>query len=214
MVDYSKGKIYKIVCNKTGKIYIGSTTSELSKRLSEHKRAYKWSKKNKNYKNMTSYKIIEGNNFNIILIEEVNCKSKEELLKRERFYIENIECVNKIYPLRTKKEYYNEHETDIKEYIKQYKEDNKDKLKDYIANYYQKNKMKCRLNQKQYNIDNKDKIKERKKQYYQNNKEKINEKNTVMHNCPCGSCIQKREIRNHLKSKKHIAYVQSLNVTN
>ena len=140
MPDYSKGNIYRIVCNITGKQYIGSTTSTLSKRLSEHKRCYThFLKKQGNYKCMTSYKIIEGNNFNIIqIVEEVNCKNKEDLLKKERFYIEKFDCVNKIYPLRTRKEYYINNESDIKEYQKRYKEDNKDKLKEYIINYYKK----------------------------------------------------------------------------
>jgi predicted GIY-YIG superfamily endonuclease len=34
--DYSKGKIYKIVCNKTGLVYIGSTCRSLEQRLKEH----------------------------------------------------------------------------------------------------------------------------------------------------------------------------------
>ena len=34
--DYSQGKIYKIVCNKTGLVYIGSTCRSLDERLKEH----------------------------------------------------------------------------------------------------------------------------------------------------------------------------------
>jgi len=37
MIDYTKSKIYKIICNNSGLIYIGSTTCLLSKRLQEHK---------------------------------------------------------------------------------------------------------------------------------------------------------------------------------
>ena len=33
MIDYTKSKIYKIVCNTTGLIYIGSTVNKLSRRL-------------------------------------------------------------------------------------------------------------------------------------------------------------------------------------
>ena len=40
-IDYSKGKVYKIVCNITGKIYVGSTTKEyLSQRLTLHRANY------------------------------------------------------------------------------------------------------------------------------------------------------------------------------
>ena len=38
---YQKGKIYKILNNKTDKIYIGSTTSALSQRLAQHKVKHK-----------------------------------------------------------------------------------------------------------------------------------------------------------------------------
>ena len=37
MPDYSKTKIYTIVCWTTGKIYIGHTTQSFLKRLSNHK---------------------------------------------------------------------------------------------------------------------------------------------------------------------------------
>lgn len=38
MPDYSKGKIYKLCSNQTDNVYIGSTTQELSFRLSDHKK--------------------------------------------------------------------------------------------------------------------------------------------------------------------------------
>ena len=39
--DYSKGKIYKIECNITGEVYIGSTTEPtLARRLSGHRRSF------------------------------------------------------------------------------------------------------------------------------------------------------------------------------
>lgn len=39
--EYSNGKAYKIVDNTFSKMYIGSTTQELSQRLAEHRREYK-----------------------------------------------------------------------------------------------------------------------------------------------------------------------------
>ena len=36
-MDYKNGKIYRIVCEETGRQYIGSTCSTLVKRLSNHK---------------------------------------------------------------------------------------------------------------------------------------------------------------------------------
>ena len=36
MVNYTNGKIYKIICLTTNDIYIGSTTKPLSTRLANH----------------------------------------------------------------------------------------------------------------------------------------------------------------------------------
>ena len=96
MINYQNAKIYKIVCNNTGKQYIGSTVqNRLSSRLATHK----------NKKIGSSKEIIEGGNYSIILIENYPCNSKDELHKRERHYIETMECINHNIPSRTKEEY-------------------------------------------------------------------------------------------------------------
>mmetsp|Transcript_32665 Transcript_32665/g.38319 ORF Transcript_32665/g.38319 Transcript_32665/m.38319 type:complete len:103 (+) Transcript_32665:95-403(+) len=41
MVNYKNGKIYKIVCNETNEIYIGSTTQTLTDRLCQHVSKFK-----------------------------------------------------------------------------------------------------------------------------------------------------------------------------
>ena len=107
MVNYNNSKIYKIVDNTNNNIYVGSTTKKyLSDRLSSHNSDYRRFKKiNKGY--ITSFEILKNNNFDIILLELVNCNSKDELKSRERFYIETLDCVNKNIPGRTNKEYKN-----------------------------------------------------------------------------------------------------------
>ena len=47
MVNYTNGKIYKIVCLTTNQIYIGSTTKPLSTRLANHRADYKLYKNGK-----------------------------------------------------------------------------------------------------------------------------------------------------------------------
>ena len=59
-----------------------------------------------NRRYITAFKVIENKNYSIILMELYPCGSKAELKARERYYIENNECVNKHIPGRTKKEYY------------------------------------------------------------------------------------------------------------
>ena len=82
MVDYSNGEIYRIVCNSTGKVYIGSTTQSLSKRLSSHRLDYKKCLNGK-YQFITSFEIIKENNYEIILIENVPCNNKQELFRKK-----------------------------------------------------------------------------------------------------------------------------------
>jgi hypothetical protein len=85
MPDYSKGKIYKLECYTTGLIYIGSTTQSLIQRLQGHKKDYKYYLNEKcNY--TTSFKILENDNYNIVLLEECPCDNKEQLHAKEAEY--------------------------------------------------------------------------------------------------------------------------------
>tara|TARA_R110001592_G_scaffold340298_1_gene628392 strand:+ start:40 stop:783 length:744 start_codon:yes stop_codon:yes gene_type:complete len=165
-IDYSKSKIYKIVCDTTGLIYIGSTVETLCRRLSGHRSDYKRYLKGK-YSFLTSFDILKNDNYKIILIENCPCNSKEELHREERKYIESIECVNKNIPTRTDKEYREINKDKMKEYY----EINKDKIKEYHKEYYEDNQD----NYKEYKKKNRDKIKEYKKQYSKDNKEKVKE---------------------------------------
>lgn len=133
MADYSKSRIYKIVCNQTGKKYIGSTVKPLNIRLSEHKSCYKRYLKDRYYY-CTSFEIIKNNDYRIELIEEYSCDDRKTLVKKERHYIETSNCVNKRIEGRTMKEY-NDHR---KEHYKEYRRLNKQKISDYS-----KQKIKC-----------------------------------------------------------------------
>ena len=173
MVNYANGKIYRIICNVSGKQYIGSTTRPLSERLNGHKKDYTYFLKGK--KNwITSFEIIKNNNYSIILIENVICENKEQLLKKEREYIESMSCVNKYIPQRNNTEY---------------RIDNKEKIFEQ---------------RKQYRGINKDKITEQNRQYYQANKQDISEKAKQPYQCLCGSVICFGIKARHFKSKKHL----------
>ena len=55
-------------------------------------------KKNIKHGYISSFKCFEGENiYNIILLENFPCNNKNELLKREGYYIKNLDCVNKNY---------------------------------------------------------------------------------------------------------------------
>jgi hypothetical protein len=149
MPDYSKGKIYKIVCNKTGKIYIGSTCELLCQRLAKHRSQYKsFISGTKGY--ITSFDIIKDNDYDIILIEDVNAENKEQLHRAERKWIDITVCVNKNKPLQTKKEWHDLNKDDKKIYDKQYRELHKDKKKEMDKVYYENNKAKKKENTKKW----------------------------------------------------------------
>ena len=68
------------------------------------------------------------------MIENIECGTKEDLLKRERHYIESIECVNKNRPIisvEEKKEYYNNNKEAIVEKKKEHYNNNKEQIAQY-----------------------------------------------------------------------------------
>jgi hypothetical protein len=146
MPDYSKSKIYKIVCNITGEIYIGSTTQKLCARLAGHRSDLK-----KTIRACSAKQILERGNYSIILCEEICCNTKEQLEAIERRWIETNTCINKTIPGRTeleyrnifpdiirqrKKEWYERNRERILARVKQYNEINKDKRQEYMREYH------------------------------------------------------------------------------
>ena len=102
---FSNSKVYKIECNVTGIIYVGSTTKELNVRLNQHKACYKAYLAGKfNY--LTSFKVLENNDYDIHLLRAYDLKDNIDLIAREGYYIKKLNCVNKNIPGRTDAEYY------------------------------------------------------------------------------------------------------------
>jgi hypothetical protein len=169
MVNYNNGKIYKIEPisgGEDGDVYIGSTTKQyLSQRMSNHRSSYKRWKTGKLKTNFTSFNLFEKygvENCQIVLLEVVNVKTKDELIAREGFYIRALNCVNRIIPDRTQKEY-----------KQNYHADNKEKMNAISKNYYDNNKEEIKAISKIYRENNNEKIKAKSKIYRDNNKEKI-----------------------------------------
>ena len=114
--DYSKGKIYTIRSPQTEQIYIGSTTQSLAQRLSKHRYSYKaYKAKMCKSSYTTSYNILKYDDHYIELLELCPCTYKAELHRRENQLIRaHNNCVNKIQPGRTDKEYYEDNKEKIK----------------------------------------------------------------------------------------------------
>jgi len=179
-MDYQNGKIYRLDCNITGEVYIGSTCQPtVAKRLAHHVSSFKqWKKTSKGF--LSSFSIIERDKYSITMIELYPCNSKDELHSREGFYIRSMVCVNKQIAGRTHKEWANDNKEALLSYQKQYCKDNKVKIKErlkqsYVDNkeyrldimhkYYEANKTEIRAKQNEY-----------KKEYYLKNIEKIKQK--------------------------------------
>ena len=129
MPNYKNSKIYKVIC-ETGLIYIGSTTQPLKERLRKHKSGVCRCKDFINPK--------------IELIENYECESRKELLTKERYYIESIECVNTQIPLQSRKEYYTKNKDKLKKLQKERYENNKEVILEKNKEYSK------RLDRRQY----------------------------------------------------------------
>lgn len=161
MPNYKLGKIYQIVCLTTGQKYVGSTTQKtLAERLAGHNCSFKrW--KNGTGFFMTSYTVLEKDNYRMELLEAYPCGSKDELNAREGKYIQAIECVNKNVAGRTKEDWYEDNKIVIAKKHKEYYEENKTKLSVNMKEYL-----------KDYRIENKTKIAIKSNEYYEANKAK------------------------------------------
>jgi hypothetical protein len=225
MVNYNNGKIYKIeaINGDEGDIYIGSTTNDLlSKRMAKHRINYKNWKKNM-YGKTANFELFDKygvENCIIILIENVNAKSSDELKAREAFYIKSMSCVNKYMPFRS--------EVENKEYRKNYRIENKDVISDKRKIYYDKNKDILLLKQKEMRNNNVEKEAERHAKYYMGNKDEIARKSKISHElnketknkainlkrsikctCECGTIIPACRKGEHIKTNYHIKIMES-----
>ena len=179
-----KGYIYKIYDNTNENIYYGSTKEKVSQRLSKHRYDYKrWTKDN-NFRYCKSYEILKNDDYAYCVVEEFEYSAIWELRARERYYIENFKCVNKLnsYLTQDEKKEYNKNYNLL--YSKEYRENNKEKIKEYREN-------------------NKEILSEKKKIYREKNKEIISLKGKEKIICECGCEVVKKCISRHKKSNKH-----------
>jgi hypothetical protein len=171
MPDYSKGKIYRIVCNETGEQYIGSTIQSLSRRLAKHV----WESKNNQEHGCKSFPIIQRGNYQMVLVEEYPCENKNQLDRRERHFIEATDCLNKYIPSRTKAEWHEANRDRMLELQHQYRVENRDKIAEQHRQYREANRDKIAERNRQYREANPAKIAEQKRQQYELHKKHISE---------------------------------------
>ena len=183
---YKNGVIYKLCCKDPTitDVYVGSTCA-FNKRKNLHKHSCN-NETSKVY-NLNVYKFIRNNggwdNFEIIELIKYPCNTKRELELKEREYLELLSAtLNKQTPTRSKKEW---KELNIKE---------------------------TNEKQKAYYLANKEQIKETQKAYYLANKERMNETQKEKFNCECGGKFTRVHKSQHLKTKMHKKYLNSLSI--
>ena len=195
MPDYSKGKIYKIVDNTSDMVYVGSTCEPtLARRLAGHVGNYKQYLKGDNKHHfITSFQVLENGNYDIQLIENYPCACRDELHSREAHFIRLLDCVNKVVPHRTHK---------------QYIEDNKDKVKASRKKYMDNNRDKINASKRKYMEDPQRREQKREicKSYYAKHDEKYREQ----HLCECGANYTHNHKSRHDSSQRHKSYIQRI----
>jgi Zn ribbon nucleic-acid-binding protein len=196
MERYQQGKIYAIICRKTGRRYIGSTCEPtLAKRLAKHVSNFKeWIKHGKLF--VSSYDIIKDDDYYIVLLELCPCGSKDELRMCEQKHIDLYECVNKVKAFQSEEEA-------LKyriEYNKQYREEHRDEILERDKNYYEQNRDKVLEKQKQHYEQNRNKVLEKQKQHYEQNRHEKLEKLRERVCCPnCQKDLSRGSLKYHKK---------------
>lgn len=181
--NYENSKVYAIRSNDSDNIYIGSTTSSLSKRLSDHRTQFKaWlNQSTKPY--YTSFEILKHPNHYIELMEEYPCENKMQLEKREGELIRKHKgkAVNKVINGRTVKErYYDTHEKQLQDKQKYH---NSDKGKEKNTEY---------------------------RETHKNDKAEYDRKRrAVKCECECGGRYTLAHKSAHFKSLKHCTFLHS-----
>jgi|DEB0MinimDraft_6_1074348.scaffolds.fasta_scaffold09622_2 hypothetical protein len=194
MCDYSKGIIYKWVCDDCDEVYVGSTIN-FTRRKQSHKSACN-NKDNKEY-NTKKYQTMREyggfENWRMIQIETYPCQSKRELEAREEEVKKEIKAtLNDKRAFRTEEEHKEQKHKAYEKWIE------KDGIRQHKKEWG-----------KEYRDLNHEKIKEKKRIYNAKNKDKIAEKRTVKVTCECGGRYTLAGRSQHLKTRMHQCYAES-----
>jgi hypothetical protein len=197
-IDYNKTIIYKLCCKDVGitEFYVGHTTN-FNQRKREHKKCCV-NEENKDY-NIYVHQFIRNNggweNWDMVLIENYSCENRLDALKRERHWIETLQAkLNKVIPTRTKQEYRENNQEEIKQKKKEYRENNQEEIKQ---------------KKKEYRDIHKEEIRKKKKDYRDTHKEELYR----VFLCECGINYTHTHKSRHIKTKRHQDFitVNSLN---
>lgn len=179
---YPIGRVYKMTSG--GLVYIGSTKNTLAQRLREHRSDFK-RHQNGTKAYISSFELFQGDGGVIIeLLEEYTDITKAELHKRERYFIENSECVNAAIPYRSKAEhaeiaklnkkaYHEENKEHLAKKAKEYQQLHRAHIAEQAKEYQKLNRVHIAEKAKEYRHTNHDKLVENMKEYYELNRDQL-----------------------------------------
>jgi hypothetical protein len=200
MPDFKNGKIYEIVCNKTGWVYVGSTAEKrFSSRMSKHRADFKMWKNGTRKSPCKSSLIIDNGDYTERVIEYYECTDKIELMKRETHWYHIYKethgelLVNKQVPYYTTSESRKEAKKEQdKKGNKKWYEENKEWKMELNKKWRDANKEQCQKQNKKWRDDNPEKVKE------------TNKKSNAIHNAKNKGVFIQCELCNELTSKANI----------
>lgn len=208
-MNYADGKIYAIRSYSTDDVYVGSTCTTLTKRLSRHKSDYEyWLKKD--YKYTTSYEVLKNDDYYIELLEECPCENKQQLNRREGQVIRSMKCVNKNVAGRTTSEWSKDNAERLAAVQKEYNKRNAECVAAAKKKYAKKNAETIKAVKKEQYEKKKEYIAASRKKYREENKARIAARIAEKVTCGCGCVVTRGNLFRHEKTKKHQIYIDNL----
>jgi len=131
MPDYQQSKIYKLWSPSKNLVYYGSTVQSLAQRLTKHKCNYKRYNDDNTKSYLTSYLVLDCEDYKIELVEDYPCNNRQQLLKKEGEYIKNNECINNKVAGRTQAENYQDNKEEKIKAVAEYRKNNIEKIRAY-----------------------------------------------------------------------------------
>ena len=180
------GRIYKITSPNTDKVYVGSTTGTLHKRMIKHKSEYtQFINGVGRLDHIRSFDVIEHGDAQMTLIYEGIFNTKAELFRLEGETMQSIEnCCNKMLMGRTRREYRDEYDVTHRDFIKERKHVSYEKHRESTL---------TRVNA-----------------YAEQNRDKIRDRQNEKHICEiCQYELTRSNKARHIKTARHIQH-QSL----
>ena len=188
-MDYKNAKIYKILNDIDGDVYIGSTCQPLSKRMSKHRQSYK-AKRKQHYKLYQKMNDVGIEHFYIELVKETPCENIEQLRAIEGQYIRELGTLNHRVEGRTKKQYTDDNKEKKAEYDKLRREEKGEEIKEQKRQHWEKVKD--------------EKNEERRTKYQETKHNKI-------HCDVCNIDFVKESQYKHYKSIRHLKNLNNIN---